>query len=246
MDVTDMHQSEAYQSGKYGNLLEDETSIVLELGKEPGMTSPIKTATSVADALTFQFYEMEDDKAAAFGHDLSIEDWRKLHTIVDTYTDMLFCTPLISVNVAHPLLQEIRSELTAEGRKFGFLCGHDSNVASVLSALGCEEYLLPDTVEQHTPIGVKLVFTRWLNEKGEAYYTVELIYQSTDQLRGLTPLSLENPPMRYSLSFEGVEVNEDGMIAEADLLALLDRAIDAYDALEEQYGVNDEGLDAAA
>ena len=186
MDVTDMDQSEAYQSGKYGNLLEDETSIVLELGKEPGMTSPIKTATSVADALTFQFYEMEDDKAAAFGHDLSIEDWRKLHTIVDTYTDMLFCTPLISVNVAHPLLQEIRSELTAEGRKFGFLCGHDSNVASVLSALGCEEYLLPDTVEQHTPIGVKLVFTRWLNEKGEAYYTVELIYQSTDQLRGLS------------------------------------------------------------
>lgn len=84
----------------------------------------------------------------------------------------------------------------------------------------------------------------WLNEKGEAYYTVELIYQSTDQLRGLTPLSLENPPMRYSLSFEGVEVNEDGMIAEADLLALLDRAIDAYDALEEQYGV--EGLDSAA
>lgn len=50
--------------------------------------------------------------------------------------------------------------------------------------------------------------------------------------------------MRYSLSFEGVEVNEDGMIAEADLLALLDRAIDAYDALEEQYGV--EGLDSVA
>ena len=246
MDVTDMDQSEAYQSGKYGNLLEDETSIVLELGKEPGMTGPIKTATSVADAMTLQFYETADDKAAAFGHDLSIEDWRKLHAIVDTYTDMLFCTPLVSVNVAHPLLQEIRAELTAEGRQFSFLCGHDSNVASVLSALGCEEYLLPDTVEQHTPIGVKLVFTRWLNEKGEAYYTVELVYQSTDQLRGLTPLSLENPPMRYSLSFEGVEVNEDGMIAEADLLALMDHAIDAYDALEEQYGVNDEGLAAAA
>ena len=155
------------------------------------MSSPIKTATSVADALTFQYYEMADDRAAAFGHELTIEDWRKLHTIVDTYTGMLFETPLLCVNVANPLLKEIRSELTAEGRQFSFLCGHDSNVASVLAALGVEEYLLPDTVEQHTPIGVKLTFSRWLNEKGEAYYTIELIYQSTEQLRGLTPLSLD-------------------------------------------------------
>ena len=236
MDVADMDQSEAYQAGNYGDLLEDDTTIQLELGKEPGMTSPIKTATSVADAMTFQFYEMADDRAAAFGHELTIEDWRKLHTIVDTYTNMLFETPLLCVNVAHPLLEELRSELTNEDRKFSFLCGHDSNVASVLAALGVEEYLLPETVEQHTPIGVKLTFSRWLNEKGEAYYTIELIYQSTEQLRGLTPLSLDEPPMRYALHFDGVQENEDGMTAEADLIKLLDGAIDAYDALEVEYG----------
>ena len=245
MDVADMDESETYRAGTYGDLLEDDTTINLELGKEPGMTSPIKTATSVADALTFQFYEMSDDKAAAFGHDLTIEDWRKLHTIVDTYTAMLFETPLLSVNEAHPLLQEIRAELTNEERKFSFLCGHDSNVASVLSALGVEEYLLPQTVEQHTPIGVKLTFSRWLKESGEAYYTVEMIYQSTDQLRGLTPLSLDEPPMRYVLHFDGVTENEDGMIAEADLLRLLDGAIDAYDALPAQYGA-DAALEPAA
>ena len=245
MDVADMDQSEAYQAGNYGDLLEDDTTIQLELGKEPGMTSPIKTATSVADAMTFQFYEMADDRAAAFGHELTIEDWRKLHTIVDTYTNMLFETPLLCVNVAHPLLEELRSELTNEDRKFSFLCGHDSNVASVLAALGVEEYLLPETVEQHTPIGVKLTFSRWLNEKGEAYYTIELIYQSTEQLRGLTPLSLDEPPMRYVLHFDGVTENEDGMIAEADLLRLLDGAIDAYDALPAQYGA-DAALEPAA
>ena len=123
MDVTDMKDSEAYQSGAFGDILEDETSISLEQGKEAGMKGPIKTATSVADALTFQFYEMADDRAAAFGHDLSIEDWRRIHTIVDTYTDVLFGTPLIAVNAAHPLLQEIRSELEADGRKLSFLCG---------------------------------------------------------------------------------------------------------------------------
>lgn len=244
MDVADMDQSEAYQAGTYGDLLEDETTIKLEQGKEPSMSSPIKTATSVADALTFQFYEMADDRAAAFGHELTIEDWRKLHTIVDTYTGMLFETPLLCVNVANPLLKEIRSELTAEGRQFSFLCGHDSNVASVLAALGVEEYLLPDTVEQHTPIGVKLTFSRWLDGNGEARWTVELVYQDTDQLRGLTPLSLDNPPVRYPLHFEGVEEDADGMIADADLLALLDGAIGAYDALVEAYGA--EALEDAA
>ena len=244
MDVTDMDKSEAYQSGTYGNLLEDGTTIQLEIGKEPSMTSPIKTATSVADALTFQFYEMEDERAAAFGHDLTIEDWRKLHTIVDTYTDMLFATPLLSVNIANPLLKEIRNELQADGRKFSFLCGHDSNLASVLSALDVEEYLLPATVEQHTPIGVKLVFSRWLDKNNEAYWSVELVYQNTDQLRGMTPLSLDNPPERYALDFKGAEKNTDGLIAESDFLALFDNAINAYGVLEEQYG--EEALDDAA
>ncbi len=246
MDVTDMEQSEAYRSGVYGDLLADDSVIILEQGKEAGMTGPIKTATSVADALTFQFYEMADDRAAAFGHDLTVEDWRKLHTIVDTYTDILFGTPLIAVNAAHPLLQEIRGELTREGRQFSFLCGHDSNLASVLTALGAEAYLLPDTVEQHTPIGAKLAFSRWVDGNDDAYWTVELIYQSTDQLRSIVQLSLDNPPVRYPLHFDGVRENGDGMIAEADLLALLDGAIGAYDALAAQYGAEEEALAPAA
>ena len=244
MDVTGMKQSKAYQSGTYGDLLKDKTTILLESGKEPAMSGPIKTATSVADALTFQFYEMEDARKAAFGHDLTIEDWRKLHTIVDTYTDMLFGTPLLSVHIAHPLIEEIRNELEADGRKLSFLCGHDSNLASVLSALGVEEYLLPNTVEQHTPIGAKLVFSRWLDKKGEAYWTVEMVYQNTDQLRGMTPLSLDCPPERYPLNVEGVAKNADGMIAESDLLKMFDDAISAYDGLKEAYG--SESLEKAA
>ena len=244
MDVTDMAQSEAYQAGTYGDLLSDGTSLILEAGKEPGMKSPIKTATGVADALTLQYYEEPDAAKAAFGHDLTEADWQKIHTIVDTYTEMLFTAPLVSVNVAHPLLQEIRSELTARGRKFSFLCGHDSNVASVLAAMGVEDYLLPNAVEQHTPIGVKLVFQRWLDEDLRAYYTVSLVYQSPDQLRGIMPLSLENPPMEFPLHFAGARETAGGMIPEEDLLAILDGALAEYDALLTQYDA--EALDDAA
>ena len=235
MDVTDMEESERYQAGDYGNLLEGATEILLEEGEEPAMRGPIKTATSVADALTLQYYEEPDAVKAAFGHALSEDDWKLLHSIVDVYTDMLFATPLLSVNEAHPLLQEIRSELLAEGREFSFLCGHDSNIASVLSALGVEDYTLPGTVEPKTPIGVKLVFARYLTQEDEAFYTVSLVYQSTQQLRELSLLTPENPPMEQFLSFQGVEMNADHMIAEGDLLALFDDAISAYDSLLEEY-----------
>ena len=245
MDVTDMKDSEAYQAGAYGDLLSDETTMTLKAGSEPTMSGPIKTATSVADALTLQYYEEPDALKAAFGHELSEADWQNIHRIVDVYTDMLFNAPLASVNVAHPLLQEIRSELTAEGRKFGFLCGHDSNVSSVLAAMGVEEYLLPGTVEQHTPIGVKLVFERWADAEGKGYYQVSLVYQSTDQLRGITPLTLENPPMKYTLRFANANETAEGMIPEEDLMAILDGAIAEYDALQTRYETETE-LDNAA
>ena len=240
MDVADIEQSEAYQSGQYGDLRSGETTLTLEEGKEPKMTGPIKTATSVADALTFQYYEETDDKKAAFGHDLSEADWPLIHTVVDVYGEMLFSAPLVSVNVAHPLLEEIRSEMTAENRKFSFLCGHDSNVCSVLAAMNAEEYLLPETVEQHTPIGVKLVFERWVAEGGEAFWKVSMVYQSTAQLRALEQLTLENPPVKYPIRFEGIAVNDDGMIPEADMFTLLDTAIDAYDDLLEEYTAEEE------
>ena len=240
MDTVDIGQSEAYQSGKYGDLKTGETVLTLEEGKEPKMTGPIKNATSVADALILQYYEEADESKAAFGHSLTEADWQQIHSIVDVYTDILFCAPLISVNVAHPLLQEIRAELGAEGRKFSFLCGHDANIASSLAAMRAVEYLLPDTVEQHTPIGVKLVFERWVAENGAAFWKVSLVYQSTQQLRSMTPLTPENPPMKVAVQFMGVETNEDGMIAEEDLFALVDSAIDAYDELLEQYTAEEE------
>ena len=246
MDVTDMEESEAYKSGKFGDLLKDETTITLEPGKDPAMAGPIRTATSVADALTFQYYEMDDDKAAAFGHDLTREDWLKLHSIVDAFTRMLYTAPLFAVNSAHPLLKEIRDEMSKEYRKFSFLCGHDCNLASVMSALGVEEYELPNTVEPRTPIGSKLVFEIWSSKDGEKYAKVQLVYQTTEQLRQITSLSLDNPPASFDIRFSGLEPNEDGYYRLEDLLQRFEEAIDAYDEELEEYGAGDTGLDTAA
>ena len=76
------------------------------------------------------------------------------------YGEVLFGAPMVAANVANPLVKEIYSEINTEGRLFTFLCGHDSNIVSVLAALKAEEYSLPDTVETSAPIVCKLVFSK--------------------------------------------------------------------------------------
>ena len=72
---------------------------------------------------------------------------------------------------------------------------------------------------------------------------MNLVYQSTEQLRQIAPLSLENPPMKAALRFRGAAANPDGLISEADLLECFRKAIDAFDTLPEEYG---DDLEAAA
>jgi len=244
MDVTDMKDSEAYASGKYGDLLADETKLSLEEGSEPKLTGPIRTALSVADALVLQYYEEPDDLKAAFGHKLTEDDWKSISSILSSYEEILFAAPSLASNLAHPILKEIYAELNAQGREFSFLCGHDSTITAFLAALGVNDYELPGAIEPTTPIGTKVAFERWVNGKGESFFKAELIYQSVEQLRSIQPLSLDTPPMIVPISFAGVEVNGDGLMAEKDLMNLFREKIDELDKIMEKY-TEEELADAA-
>ena len=239
MDTVDMQDSEIYQSGKYGDLLTDGTEYVLEADKEPALAGAIKTACQVADALLLQYYEEPDAGKAAFGHSLTDADWAQIGKFMTTCLDIKYGAPLVAVNMAHPLLQELESELKNEGRKFSFFCAHDCNVLSTLAALGAELTALPDSIETKAPIGVKLMFERLRDRRGQAWYRVSLVYRSTGQIRSGELLTPDDPPMKYVLSFEGVETNADGLIAEADLLELFDRCVDALNELEDAYSLAD-------
>ena len=240
MDTVDMEDSEGYKSGKYGNLLADGSGFQIEAEKEPDMTGAIKTASQVADALVLQYYEEPDVVKAAFGHELSDEDWAKIGGFLSNYLKLKHGEPLVAGNITNPLLQELKSELKNEKRKFSFFCAHDCTVLGVVSALGAKDYTLPDSIEAQTPIGVKLLFERWRDKDGSAWYRVNLVYRSTEQIRNSEVLTLDNPPMRYDLTFEGVNTNKDGLISEADLFAMFDRSIGALDEMKEKYGAEEE------
>ena len=203
-----------------------DTSVKLTPGKEPSMSGGFKMATSAADALVLQYYEEPSLRAASFGRKISRAQWEAIVEIKDRYVDVLFTAPAVARNVAQPLLAQILSELRASGRKFSFLCGHDSNVASVLAALGCKEYHLPDALEKKTPIGCKLVFAKYFGKDGREYAEVLLVYASDTQFRQSCCFDGKNAPARYSLSFEGLSPNEDGLYLLSDLEARFEEVID--------------------
>ncbi len=235
-EILDIKDSEAYTSGEFTGFDPEDMKLVLKVGKEPGITGSLRKACTISDALVLQYYEAENPLDASFGHPMTEEQWKDVSLLKDVTLNVLFGTPLLSTHVAHPLLMVIRDELNNEGRKFTFLCGHDSNLVSVMSALGVEDVVLPESVERNASIGSKIVFSRWRSPDGKEWISVDLVYQTTSQLRGLELLDAENHPAVYRLSFTGVKPNEDGLYPIEEFMGHLDVSIQEFDILKEKYG----------
>ena len=229
----DLKDSPACKEGKLCAFDNYDTQILLERGEEPRMKGSLKDANTCSDAFILQYYEEPDAKKAAFGHNLTTEDWTQIARIKDVYGDVLFAAPIVAVNVAHPLLTYMYDELNSKGRKFAFLCGHDSNIASVTAALDVEPYELPNSIEKKTPIGSKVVFEKYEGKDGKLYCDVNIVYQTTQQLRAIEQLNLQNPPMVFPLSLKGLKRNADGLYLLSDVNARFLQAIRAYDKIED-------------
>lgn len=201
---------------------------------EPTMRGGLKDANMASDAFILQYYEMENARDAAFGRRLSFNDWKKLAYVKDYYGDILFTkAPIISVNISHNMLKRIQAEMGSGGHKFAFLCSHDSMLSAVLAALRVTPYELPNTIETQTPIGFKLVLEQWTetdNPDSKRYVRARLVYQSTDQIRGMKQMDLDNPPMSYELSFTGLEKAPNGLYEYDAFMQHLQKSIDAYNA----------------
>jgi glucose-1-phosphatase len=223
--VLDMEQSRACLEGDTCHFRTDDAHVYLVKNREPGMGGSLRLACQAADALVLQYYEEPDALKAAFGDTLCWEDWERISAIKDWYVDVLFTAPVVARQVARPLLRTMLEELQNDGRKFTFLCGHDSNIGSVLAALETEDYSLPQTIEKKTPIGCKLVIEKWVDDEGKAFAALNLVYQSTEQLRNMALLDLENPPMVFPLSLKGLNANADGLYPFEAVLNRIDSVI---------------------
>lgn len=229
-EVLDMAHSPAALQGDTTHFWFDNTQFKIEKGDEPKMTGGYTLANSVADALVLQCYESEN--FSPFGFELTMDQWRAIGAIKEVYDGLLFTTHSAAVNLAYPLVSRIREELNRSDRKFMFLCGHDSNLASISAALGLQFPETENAIELHTPIGSKLVFEKW-SDGTDDYIAVNLVYQAVEQLQDRTLLSPIMPPMVLPITIEGLTANADGLYRLADLDAHMAKAMAEYEAIED-------------
>ncbi|MFV9667574.1 bifunctional glucose-1-phosphatase/inositol phosphatase [Pantoea graminicola] len=212
--IVDYKASPACNNKKQCDLSSGQNTFSAENGKEPNVSGPLKVGNSLMDAFTLQYYEGFPLEQVAWGQIKTPEQWKELSAIKNGYQDALFTSPDVSREVAAPLVDYIRSQLVdqdkANAPKVTLMVGHDSNIASLLSALQVKPYELPDTYEK-TPIGGQVVFERWHDAKNDKdLLKVEYVYQSADQLRNADVLSLKNPPKRVTLQLAGCETDANG------------------------------------
>ena len=232
--VLDMAHSPAAQQGDTLHFSFDNTTFKIEKDDEPRMTGGFTLANSVADALVLQCYESES--MTAFGHELTVAQWRAICGVKEVYDGLLFTTHAAAVNLAHPLVSRIREELNRSDRKFMFLCGHDSNLASIGAALRFNYPETENALELHTPIGSKLVFEKW-SDGSEDFVAINMVFASVQQLQGRTLLSTDVPPMVLPVTVEGLTTNSDGLYRFADLDARFAETMAEYDAIEDATAV---------
>ena len=227
--VIDITESPAYPDTT--SFSQYPSQVGFSLNAEPFMTGGLKMACTVSDALSLQYYEEPDLKKAAFGKDLSFEDWTTIASVKEWYGDALFTAPSVAVNVAHPLLQVMLDELQNDKRVFTLLCGHDSNIGSVLASLDAGIPELPGAIEQRTPIGGKLIIECFKGADGNHYADLLLVYAKTEQLRSESTLTYSNPPGGVKIKLNGLQANADGLYRLQDVEQRLSDAIRAYDEL---------------
>ncbi len=211
--VTAFNDSPTCKEKQQCDLTASKDAFSAKATEEPGVSGPLKVGNSLVDAFTLQYYEGFPLDQVAWGQIKTEKQWRVLSQLKNSYQDTLFTSPEVARNVAAPLVKYIQKALVgneANAPKVTLLVGHDSNIASLLTALDFKDYQLPQQNER-TPIGGKIMFQRWHDSKANReLMKVEYVYQSSEQLRNGQVLSLQQPPQRVTLQLNGCPIDANG------------------------------------
>jgi len=202
--ITRYPQSAACEGHSDCHLTLADTRFSAEPGQEPRVSGSVALANGLVDALLMEHYQGSGIPREGWGRLNTEAQWQALAQIRNRYQDILFGTPEVARDVAGPLLARVDALLEDPASpKVSLLVGHDSNIGSVLAALGISDYTLPGQYEK-TPIGGLLQFERWRDRhSGVERIRVAYVYPTTAQLRDAQPLTEAQPPGRVALRVPG-------------------------------------------
>ncbi len=221
-ELIDFKNSNECRIQKDCTFIEEDGHLRIEKGKRPSIKSgDLRVSKSIVNALLLQYYEGLPADRIAGGNIDTEEEWLKINKIKDEYFRASRGYQPAAAHIAYPLIKTIRQDLEGS-RKISVLVGHDSNIVSLLSALGVKDYTLPGQFEK-TPIGGKVFFEIWKDsESGQKLVKTKYVYQSAQQLRKGEKLSLASPPKEVVLEMDKCKTDRDGFCDYADFNAILD------------------------
>ena len=226
--IVNYKDSPACKEKQQCSLVDGKNTFSAKYQQEPGVSGPLKVGNSLVDAFTLQYYEGFPMDQVAWGEIKSDQQWKVLSKLKNGYQDSLFTSPEVARNVAKPLVSYIDKALVTDrtsAPKITVLVGHDSNIASLLTALDFKPYQLHDQNER-TPIGGKIVFQRWHDSKANRdLMKIEYVYQSAEQLRNADALTLQAPAQRVTLELSGCPIDANGFCPMDKFDSVLNEAV---------------------
>ncbi|HFP1936607.1 TPA: AppA family phytase/histidine-type acid phosphatase [Escherichia coli] len=194
-------------------------------------------AVSLASMLTeiFLLQQAQGMPEPGWGRITDSHQWNTLLSLHNAQFYLLQRTPEVARSRATPLLDLIMAALTPhppQKQAYGvtlptsvlFIAGHDTNLANLGGALELN-WTLPGQPD-NTPPGGELVFERWrrLSDNSQ-WIQVSLVFQTLQQMRDKTPLSLNTPPGEVKLTLAGCEErNAQGMCSLAGFTQIVNEA----------------------
>ncbi|EJY9610744.1 bifunctional glucose-1-phosphatase/inositol phosphatase [Escherichia coli] len=204
--IVNYKDSPACKEKQQCSLVDGKNTFSAKYQQEPGVSGPLKVGNSLVDAFTLQYYEGFPMDQVAWGEIKSDQQWKVLSKLKNGYQDSLFTD-------------------RTSAPKITVLVGHDSNIASLLTALDFKPYQLHDQNER-TPIGGKIVFQRWHDSKANRdLMKIEYVYQSAEQLRNADALTLQAPAQRVTLELSGCPIDANGFCPMDKFDSVLNEAV---------------------
>lgn len=179
----------------------------------------LRDMADMAESIRLAWSNHNPLSEVAFGHVRSADDVAALLPLLTINYDLTNDVPYIAQRRGAVLLDQVSKALQSEATanappatRWLVLVGHDTNIAYLRTLLGFH-WQLGNYPRGNIPPASRLVFERWRDMRsGDRFLRIYFQAQSLDQLRNLTPLNAQQPPLEQEFSPEGCEKREPGML----------------------------------
>lgn len=185
------------------------------------MISGLDTLAAMAETLRLEWSENKPLSEVAFGHAASAAQIGKLMAMQTPKYDATNDQPYVAQRGGSLLMDQIAKALQSgvtpqenapPDTRWLLFVAHDVNIAYLRTLLDFS-WTQGDYPRGSVPPAGSLIFQRWQdNSSGKRYLRILFQAQSLDQIRNLTPLSAQQPPLLTELTFNGCKMTPVGTL----------------------------------